>query len=709
MNRSFRYITLTAIMALSLLSCSRKENGVLLSGGEGLLTLEFGYDPSLSPVTRAESQDDMTFKVEVIDIRSGVVVKTVEDHHTLQNEPIALREGTYIIKASNGTDVEAGFDSPYFEGRDTVAIVAGQEASSMITCTMANVKVTVSFSDAVKQNFSKYSVDVTNGLPNGTLTYDGETLEGQGYFKATGSLVWTITMTNTDGTEYEPITNEITNVKPRDYYNIHFDINGSGSATQEGGVSVRISVDGTVNEQAHDLNVNLNKAPEPAVTEASGADLTDVVRAPQGVGLVGLFNLKAEAGFKRVTITHSSEAVAALGIPGTVDILAPEAGVKEAAAAAGLTWSDCAEGETGAEIDMRQLLSSRLAIGTYEFAVNILDMQSQYVSTKITVKVVPNVEVSTISTNPWAKFAYVYAQYNTESEPEGMGFEWRKAGESTWTPFSGELTREGTAYSARIGGLEPSTQYEVRAITAAEHSDDNIMSFTTQAADQLPNFNFDSWYKSGKEWYANADLGENYFWDSGNKGANTLSELNPTSPEETFVVSGKAARLESKYVVIAFAGGNIYSGSFGAVSGLGASINFGRPYTCRPTALHGWYSYAPKEINRTKAPYDNLKGTMDVAKIYVALTDWSAPFVVNTNTGTFFDVNDPSVIAYGELEDGTGTSGEYREFTINLEYRDLERIPTHVLVVATASKYADYFTGGEGSLMYIDEFEFLFE
>ena len=100
---------------------------------------------------------------------------------------------------------------------------------------------------------------------------------------------------------------------------------------------------------------------------------------------------------------------------------------------------------------------------------------------------------------------------------------------------------------------------------------------------------------------------------------------------------------------------------------------------------------------------------MDVAKIYVALTDWSAPFVVNTNTGTFFDVNDPSVIAYGELEDGTGTNGEYREFTINLEYRDLERIPTHVLIVATASKYADYFTGGEGSLMYIDEFEFLFE
>ena len=56
-----------------------------------------------------------------------------------------------------------------------------------------------------------------------------------------------------------------------------------------------------------------------------------------------------------------------------------------------------------------------------------------------------------------------------------------------------------------------------------------------------------------------------------------------------------------------------------------------------------------------------------------------------------------------------GTGGEYKEFTIELEYRDTERKPTYVLIVATASKYADYFTGGNGSTLYIDEFEFLFE
>lgn len=708
MNRSLGYIALTVMLVLSLISCSRKENSWLLSRGEGLLNLDFGYDPSLSVSTKAGGDEDLTFKVEVIDFQSGVTVKTVADHHTLQNEPIALREGRYIVKASNGTDVEAAFNAPYYEGRDTVDIVIGEETSSQIICALANVKVTVSFSDAVKQNFSEYSVDVTNELPNGTLTYAGETLSGEGYFRATGSLVWKIFMTNTDGNKYE-VPGEINNVKPRDYYNIHFDVSGSGSSQLQGGLAIRVTVDGSVNEQTHDLDISLNKAPLPTVTEASGADLTQTLRAPQGAGVVGLLKVKAEAGLKRLTLTHSSEAVSALGIPTVVDLLAPGAGVREAAEASGLIWTECKEGDTGMEIDMRSLLSETLPIGTYEMSVNILDAHSQYVPVRFTVKVIPDVEVSTVKVNPWARFAYVHAQYNTEPEPAGMGFQWRKAGENTWNDFSGELVKEGTAYSARITGLEASTSYEVRAVTAAEQSDDNIMTFTTEAANQLPNFNFDSWYKDGKEWYPNADNGENYFWDSGNKGANTLSELNPTSPEETFVVSGKAVRMESKYVIIAFAGGNIYSGSFGAVSGLGASINFGRPYTCRPTSLHGWYSYTPKEINRTKAPYDHLKGTMDIGKIYIALTDWQAPFAVNTNTGTFFNPEDESVIAYGELEITEDSGGEYKEFTIDFDYRDLERRPTHVLVVATASRYADYFTGGEGSLLYIDEFEFLFE
>ena len=322
-----------------------------------------------------------------------------------------------------------------------------------------------------------------------------------------------------------------------------------------------------------------------------------------------------------------------------------------------------------------------------------------------------SVEVTTGSVNPWAMFAYVNGEYTTESAPEGLGFQYRKASEAEWTDFAGEISYEGKTFSARITGLEPETLYEFRAVSAQDRREDSAVQFTTEAADQLPNFNFDTWSEEGH--FPNADRNASYFWDSGNEGAKIMSKY-PTSQETAHVVAGSAVKLSSQFVGLGslgqFAGGNIYSGAFVKLVGMtGAELDFGRPYTSRPTALHGWYDYAPVAIDYVKSPYESMKGTMDVAKIYVALTDWSAPFRVNNADGTLFSPDDSSVIAYGELETDESTGGEYKEFTIDLKYNDLERIPTYVLVVATASKYADYFTGGNGSIMYIDEFEFLFE
>lgn len=571
-------VSVIALMASAVaVSCSRNDVLGPGSGEKGFLRLNISSDLTVTEVKAQE--DDPTFKVVIKNYENGVIVKTIEDHHTIMDEPVSLTEGKYIVEATNGEDVEAAFDAPYYKGADTVDVLAGESAYADIVCTLANVKATVTVSENVRINFTEYSVTVSNGNEGGSLVYAGETMASEGYFKCTGTLNWTIDLVNNDGDRFSQ-SGEVSDVEPRDHYKFSFDVEGGTSTS--GGLALKVTVDGTLNDKEH--------------------------------------------------------------------------------------------------------------------IIDIIDLPVQ------------SVEVTTGSVNPWAMFAYVNGEYTTESAPEGLGFQYRKASETEWTDFAGEISYEGKTFSAKITGLEPETEYEFRAVTAQDRRDDNVVSFTTEAADQLPNFNFDSWYKDGKNWYANADMGDNYFWDSGNKGANTLSEVNPTSPEETFVVSGKAVRMESKYVILAFAGGNIYSGSFGSVSGLGASINFGRPYTCRPTALHGWYSYAPKAIDKVKAPYEDLKGTMDVGKIYVALTDWSSPFNVNTNTGTFFVPDeDPAVIAYGELEIPENSNGEYKEFTIDLEYRDLERIPTHVLVVATASKYADYFTGGVGSTMYIDEFEFLFE
>lgn len=288
-------------------------------------------------------------------------------------------------------------------------------------------------------------------------------------------------------------------------------------------------------------------------------------------------------------------------------------------------------------------------------------------------------------------------------------FQYRKKADSEWSTVpSSVIEIDGIKVTAAIGGLEDNTDYVYRII--AGDAVGNEVGFRTEAAVQMINMGFDEWIKEGKSWYPNADLGDHYWWDSGNKGANAIGEANPTSPEEDFLaVKGegkKAARLETVSVLgLVMAGGNVFSGQYVETSGLGARVTFGRPFTSRPSSLKGYYAYEPKVINKAKGKYSNLMGRMDRFHIFVYVTDWTAPYVVDTNKDIYLDVNDPCVIGYGELVDSVSTGGKYKEFTLDIKYRN-HRKPTYCAVVAVASYYADYFTGAIGSVMYVDEFSF---
>ena len=318
-----------------------------------------------------------------------------------------------------------------------------------------------------------------------------------------------------------------------------------------------------------------------------------------------------------------------------------------------------------------------------------------------------DVELSTSQADAWATLAYLYGI--STSSGEQPAFKYRKKGDETWTEVpNSSVIVDGSTYSALVTGLEPLTTYEYAAVSA--NTEGQIVEFTTEEAAQMPNMGFDAWVKDGKNWYPNADLETNFWWDSGNEGANMIGEANPTSPEDTFVaVPGdgkKAARLETISILGIMAGGNVYSGDFIKTEGVsGASVDFGRPFVSRPVRLKGYYSYEPKAINKVKTPWEGLAGRPDRFHIFVYMVDSNSPFRVNTAQGIYLNKDDESVVGYGELIDSVSTGGVYKEFTIDIRYRDHRKVGYSV-VVAVASQYADYFTGGIGTLMYVDEFRF---
>lgn len=314
-----------------------------------------------------------------------------------------------------------------------------------------------------------------------------------------------------------------------------------------------------------------------------------------------------------------------------------------------------------------------------------------------------NVSVEVTSVNAWARKADVKALFDGTGAPV---LEYRVGGDGSWTAVQ-DAVIAGSGVSAQITGLEPSTSYQVRLVNGDMSS--KVVDFQTEEAAQIPNLKFDTWWCDGDPagkgiWYPYSQGDSAPVWDSANPGAATFIGSS-TSPEENFVKSGKAARMESKYAVIAFAAGNIYTGKFGKIAGVGAELDWGYPFTSRPTALKGWYSYSPKVINRTKEPYTSLAGEMDKCKVQIILTDWDGQFRINTTTGTFVDIeNDPNIIAFAEFTSDRATEG-YEEFRLELKYRDKTRKPKYIVIAACASALGDYFTGGEGSVMYVDEFE----
>ena len=52
---------------------------------------------------------------------------------------------------------------------------------------------------------------------------------------------------------------------------------------------------------------------------------------------------------------------------------------------------------------------------------------------------------------------------------------------------------------------------------------------------------------------------------------------------------------------------------------------------------------------------------------------------------------------------------EYKQFDLKLQYNDLETKPTHVVIVASSSRYGEDFCGGPGSVLYVDQFALSFD
>lgn len=153
--KKIHYILSTLFLSILVVSCSQDAD--INEARYGYLSLDI--NSLVSTHTRSaipDGYDAKTLYVEILDA-NGNVIKSTDDfaaNEEFQGN-LLLTSGTYTVVAHSANwDGEcSGFDAPFYYGRTTVTIKPKTLVTAKLTCTLANVKVTVNYDRGIVNNF----------------------------------------------------------------------------------------------------------------------------------------------------------------------------------------------------------------------------------------------------------------------------------------------------------------------------------------------------------------------------------------------------------------------------------------------------------------------------------------------------------------------------------------------------------------------------
>lgn len=354
----------------------------------------------------------------------------------------------------------------------------------------------------------------------------------------------------------------------------------------------------------------------------------------------------------------------------------------------------------------------------------IIDETHNNFSFKVEVPMKSSISIDIDNANAWGTFAILGGAINSKTDEfnyDYLSLKWKKADDAEWTEVenSNLSIDSNDVISYKLRNLSPETdyQYKISYMDNENEVETDVVSFRTGKTEQIYNGGFENWYKNGKIEIAGESGGSQY-WDSSNAGAATYIGSVTTKATDNPHGGSAYANLATQYAVIKLAAASLFTGKFIDLIGTkGAKLEWGVPFTSRPTSLKGYMMYNAGEVNRggNTAPVASApaKGQKDHCQIFCALTTELFK-VANASNDNGYEMsteidweNDPRVVAFGELT-WNDTVSNWTEFEIPIIYHNTEKIPTHMIIVCSSSKYGDYFYGSDKSVMKLDDFSFVY-
>ena len=718
---NYIYIGIWLILCGTLTACHDENE---LSDGGARVYLNASVSSDIKLASRAGTDELKENTLIWISKKDKGLVKKFEGLSSLPANGLWLTTGEYVAEGWAGDSVPASFTDRYFTGYAPFTVSKGQSTGVNLNCKIANVVASVNYSEGIDEAISSYSLTV--GHEGGELTFEGRDTR-KGYFMMSSrsrDLQWTLNGTLPSG---ETFTRSGTIESPKRATEYTINVNYSGSETTVGGGHFSIEIDETAIEVNHEVVIRL----APFIM-GDNFDITKPFYAELGKVGDHAFFVNASAQLSSVII-DSRFFMEQCGLDGNdVDFIHMSDEVRRALESHGIETVHTYDPDldvASLRVKFSAAFNNALPEGRYDFRIIATDVKPTSNRTEATFSlVVSNAPVKVEDPSPagiWTSQATLSGGIISAGASE-YGFLYRAAAsraDGDWQKAVGEVS--GNTVTATITGLTPGSRYEYK-VYADDFISADIKSFTTDSEQQLPNAGFEEWNTSSKTYLICTDA-SSMFWDSGNHGSSKMGK-NVTQPDETVKHTGqRSIKMESQFVGIgtigAFAAGNMFVGEFlGTENTTKGILGWGRPWTTRPKALKGYIKYSPQAI--THVDSDNLpdvhSGDTDSGILYIALVDdshksyqsyKSYPWIVRTAdpANWLFSKDKPNVIAYGERIFTEATAGDGMiEFEIPIEYYKTDIKPSNIIVVASASRYGDYYTGGQSSTMWLDDLQLVY-
>lgn len=760
MNKLIKYLAFGAIsVALANLVQGCAMDAPFDGGGQGTLSI-YAVMNGETVASRSVPENNAYLRencVVYIENSRGLMRK----YKGLDNIPqeISLSAGSYVCNAWSGDSVLASFSSKFYRGQEKFEISRDQRTSLSMKCNIANVVTSV---DPESLNVGLSDMKVNFSLNSGSLDFDENNIPTEkGYFMTPSpetkskdsekyaektKLTVTVTGSQEDGSPYSKVY-VVNDVQRAHEYKVF--ISKEERPFSEGGALISITI-----KDIPVIEDTILVFPGPQVS-GIGFDIEEQVINTTNTFTDATVCIRGYFDMKEVIMDLTSNFT---DIQSGQNIL--DEYVKGALYARGIYVEPKEEDDAVTGVKITNIYVTFTAgflnalppsVQEYRATFNCKEVRDSeknlevsgsgsvgFANTESAILKIDDIVVDPApdpARDPMAvtgsKATLTGRLFNLEAT--SYGIKYRKAGTSQWTavnadtPQSMPTRAKGEEYKVTITGLTPGTTYEYKAF-ADEFDSSTVLTFTTEEKFVITNYSFEDW----SSYTASTLLGTKTvvlpgstgdkltsFWGSGNEGAATAN-MTLTDKSTDMRHSGQySARLESKAAMGIIAAGNVFVGYYDKTDGTNGVLQLGREYNgSHPTAVRCWANYRPGSGVTVKSGNEDFiddlaAGGTDQGQVYVALTTEPVEIRTNPSNRKLFDPNDACVIAYGQVtwKEAFGPDGQLKELKIPFNYnsRANTRRPSYLVIVASASKFGDYFSGAVGSVMYLDDFELIYE